>query len=39
MTEKLGVIEVTEVDDISAVCRVVNGNGFLVGDLAKTVTQ
>ncbi len=39
MTDKLGVIEVTEVDDISAVCRVISGNGFLVGDLAKTVTQ
>ena len=39
MTEKLGVIEVTDVDDISAVCRVVSGSGFLVGDLAKTVTQ
>ncbi|MBI3406029.1 MAG: curli production assembly protein CsgG [Acidobacteria bacterium] len=39
LTNKLGVIEVTEVDDGSAVCKVVSGTGFKVGDAAKTVTQ
>jgi hypothetical protein len=38
MTDKLGVIEVTEVDDISAVPRD-QRHWLLVGDLAKTVTQ
>ncbi len=39
MSSKIGVIEVTEVDDGSAVCRIISGNNFKVGDLAKTVTQ
>jgi curli biogenesis system outer membrane secretion channel CsgG len=39
MTNKLGVIQVTEVDDISAVCKVVSGAAFKVGDMAKTVVQ
>jgi curli biogenesis system outer membrane secretion channel CsgG len=39
MTNKLGVVEVTEVDDISAVCRIVSGADFKVGDMAKTVVQ
>ena len=39
LTDKLGVIEVTEVDAGSAVCRIVSGSGFQVGDLARTVTQ
>jgi curli biogenesis system outer membrane secretion channel CsgG len=39
MTSKLGELEVTDVDDISAVCKVVSGNGFKIGDLAKTVVQ
>jgi curli biogenesis system outer membrane secretion channel CsgG len=39
MTSKIGVIEVTELDDASAVCKIVSGSGFKVGDLAKTVTQ
>jgi len=39
MTAKLGELEVTDVDDISAVCKPVNGTGFKIGDLAKTVTQ
>ncbi len=39
MTSKIGVIEVTEVDAGSAVAKIVNGTGFKVGDLAKTVTQ
>ena len=39
MTSKMGVVQVTEVDDVSAVCKVVSGTGFKVGDMAKTVTQ
>ncbi|MBI3669022.1 MAG: curli production assembly protein CsgG [Acidobacteria bacterium] len=39
MSSKIGVIEVTEVDDVSTVCKIVSGSGFKVGDLAKTVTQ
>ena len=39
MTTKLGELEVTDVDDISAVCKIVSGEGFKVGDEAKTVVQ
>ncbi len=39
MSSKIGVITVSEVDDVSAVCRIVSGSDFKVGDLAKTVTQ
>jgi curli biogenesis system outer membrane secretion channel CsgG len=39
MTTKLGELEVTDVDDISAVCKPVSGSGFKVGDSAKTVVQ
>ena len=39
MTTKLGELEVTDVDDVSAVCKAVNGTGFKIGDVAKTVTQ
>jgi len=39
MTTKLGELEVTDVDDISAVCKPVNGTGFKVGDVARTVVQ
>jgi curli biogenesis system outer membrane secretion channel CsgG len=39
MTSKLGEIEVTDVDDVSAVCRSVSGSDFKVGDMARTVTQ
>ena len=39
MSSKIGVIAVSEVDDVSAVCRIVSGSDFKVGDLAKTVTQ
>ena len=39
MTSKIGVIQVTDVDDVSAVAKIVSGSGFKVGDLAKTVTQ
>jgi curli biogenesis system outer membrane secretion channel CsgG len=39
MTTKLGELVVTDVDDISAVCKPVSGTGFNIGDVAKTVTQ
>jgi curli biogenesis system outer membrane secretion channel CsgG len=39
MTTKLGELEVTDVDDISAVCRPVSGTGFKIGDVARTVVQ
>lgn len=39
MTTKLGELEVTDVDDVSAVCKSVNGSGFKVGDVARTVVQ
>ena len=39
MTSKLGELEVTDVDDVSAVCKPVNGTGFKVGDVARTVVQ
>lgn len=35
----VGVVKVTDVDDISAVCSAVSGTGFKVGDAVKTVTQ
>jgi len=39
MTTAVGVIRVTDVDDVSAVCTAVSGTGFKVGDTVKTVTQ
>jgi len=39
MTSPVGVVKVTDVDDVSSVCNVVSGNGFKVGDAVKTVTQ
>jgi curli biogenesis system outer membrane secretion channel CsgG len=39
MTSKMGELEVTDVDEISAVCKAVNGSGFKVGDVARTVVQ
>jgi curli biogenesis system outer membrane secretion channel CsgG len=39
MSSKIGVIQVTELDDVSAVCKIVSGSAFKVGDLAKTTTQ
>jgi curli biogenesis system outer membrane secretion channel CsgG len=35
----VGVVKVTDVDDISSVCSAVSGAGFKVGDAVKTVTQ
>jgi curli biogenesis system outer membrane secretion channel CsgG len=39
LTDKIGVITVSEVDDKSAVCKIVSGGGFNKGDVAKSVTQ
>jgi len=39
MTSQVGVITLTDVDDISAVGSPVSGSGFKVGDAVKTVTQ
>ncbi len=39
ITNKIGTLQVTDIDEISAVCKIVNGAGFKVGDLAKTATQ
>ena len=39
LTTDVGVIKATDVDDVSAVCQVVSGAGFKVGDTIQTVTQ
>lgn len=39
MTDKIGVIEVTNLDDTSAEAKIVSGAGFKVGDVAKTTTE
>ncbi len=39
LTSPVGVVRVTDVDDISAVAAPVSGAGFKVGDAVKTVTQ
>lgn len=39
LSSSIGVVRVTDVDDISSVCVPVSGSGFKVGDAAKTVTQ
>jgi len=39
MATAIGVIRVTDVDDISAVATAVSGTGFKIGDEVKTVTQ
>lgn len=39
MATAVGVIKVTDVDDISAVAVVVSGTGFKVGDAVRTVIQ
>ncbi|HZR29031.1 MAG TPA: CsgG/HfaB family protein [Terriglobales bacterium] len=39
LSSTIGVVRVTDVDDISAVCVSVSGAGFKVGDAVKTVTQ
>jgi hypothetical protein len=39
MSTQVGVLKVTDVDDVSSVCTVVSGTGFKTGDAVKTVTQ
>jgi curli biogenesis system outer membrane secretion channel CsgG len=39
MTSDVGVIRLTDVDEISAVGTPVSGSGFKVGDAVKTITQ
>jgi curli biogenesis system outer membrane secretion channel CsgG len=39
LASQVGIIRVTDVDDISAVATVVTGTGFKTGDVVKTVTQ
>jgi curli biogenesis system outer membrane secretion channel CsgG len=39
MSTPVGVVKATDVDDVSAVCSVVSGTGFKVGDVVKTKTQ
>jgi curli biogenesis system outer membrane secretion channel CsgG len=39
MTSDVGVIKLTDVDDISAVGMAVSGSGFKVGDEVQTITQ
>jgi curli biogenesis system outer membrane secretion channel CsgG len=39
MSTPVGTVKVTDVDDVSAVCNVVSGAGFKIGDAVKTVTQ
>src|SRR5882724_4288775 len=39
LASQVGIIRVTDVDDISAVATAVTGNGFKTGDVVKTVSQ
>lgn len=39
LTSPVGVIKVTDVDDVSSVCSVVSGAGFKIGDSVKTSMQ
>jgi len=39
MSTTVGVIKITDVDDISSVATTVSGTGFKTGDAVKTVTQ
>ncbi|MGZ4818933.1 MAG: CsgG/HfaB family protein [Terriglobales bacterium] len=39
MSTEVGKIEISDVDDISSVGKVVSGTGFKVGDVVKTTTQ
>jgi len=39
LASPVGVVKVTDVDDISSVCTAVSGAGFKTGDAVKTVTQ
>jgi curli biogenesis system outer membrane secretion channel CsgG len=39
MSTPLGIVKVTDVDDVSSVCSIVSGTGFKTGDAVKTKTQ
>jgi curli biogenesis system outer membrane secretion channel CsgG len=39
MSASIGMVKVTDVDDVSSVCSVVSGAGFKTGDAVKTKTQ
>ena len=39
LTSKLGELEVTDVDDVSAICKPVSGSDFKIGDVARTSVQ
>lgn len=39
LTNTIGVVKATDVDDASAICTPVSGTDFKVGDTVKTVTQ
>jgi curli biogenesis system outer membrane secretion channel CsgG len=39
LSSTVGVVKATDVDDVSAICEPVSGQGFKVGDTIKTVTQ
>src|SRR5262245_50630970 len=39
LSSQIGQIEIIELDDVSAVAKIINGTDFKVGDLAKTVTN
>ena len=39
MSTPVGVVKVTDVDDVSSIATAVSGTGFKVGDAVKTVTQ
>jgi curli biogenesis system outer membrane secretion channel CsgG len=39
MSSQIGMVQVTDLDDQSAEAKIVTGNGFKVGDVARTATQ
>jgi len=39
LSNSIGIVKVTDVDDVSSVCSVVSGSGFKTGDAVKTKTQ
>ena len=39
LTSTIGVVKATDVDDASAVCNIVSGDGFKTGDAVRSVTQ
>lgn len=39
ISTQVGVIEITNVDDISSVAKIVSGNDFKIGDAANTMTN